>query len=222
MTDFDAILFDVDGTICEYDRPGSEILPIAFAEVGVEPFFTTAEYLDAYPEFVSRGEGVRAIREAIFAWFARERGHDPSVGREVARIYARERDHENVSFLPEAADVLPEVTGSYATGIVTNGPPEMQRTKLQSLGVDGFFDPIVFAGYDTAPKPDPEPFERAVSALGTSPKRTLYVGNSLDADVKGARRAGLPVAWLSDGTANPEPEPEYTLDSFGRLRQVVG
>jgi putative hydrolase of the HAD superfamily len=222
VSEFDAVLFDVDGTICEYDRPGSEILPTAFEEAGVEPFFTTAEYLDAYPEFVSEGEGVRSIREAVFTRFAKERGHDPSVGREIARIYARERDHADVSFLPEAAEVIREVTESHATGIVTNGSPAMQRTKLQSLGVDDLFDPVVFAGYDTAPKPAPEPFERALSTLRTPPERTLYVGNSLDSDVRGARSAGVPVAWLSNGVADPDPEPDYTLDSLGGLRRIVG
>lgn len=221
MSDFDAVLFDVDGTICEYNRPGSEILPVAFAEVGVEPFFTTAEYLDAYPEFVSEGKGVRSIREAVFRNFAAERGHDPSVGREVARIYARERDHANVSFLPGAADLLPTVTESHATGIVTNGSPAMQREKLRSLEVEGLFEPIVFAGYDTAPKPEPEPFERALSALETSSERTLYVGNSLDSDVRGARRAGLPVAWLSNGVSDPDPEPDYTLDTLADLHPIV-
>ena len=222
MSDFDAVLFDVDGTICEYDRPGSDILPVAFAEVGVEPFFTTAEYLDAYPDFVSEGEGVRSIREAVFTSLAEERGHDPAVGREIARIYARERDHTNVSFLPGAADLLPTVTESYASGIVTNGSPAMQRQKLQSLGIEELFEPIVFAGYDTAPKPDPEPFERALSGLGTTPEKTLYVGNSVDSDVRGARRAGLPVAWLSNGVPDPDPQPDYTLDTLADLRRIVG
>ena len=62
---FDAVLFDIDGTICEYDRPGTELLPIAFSQAGVEPFFTADEYLELYPEFVTRGADVRSIREQI-------------------------------------------------------------------------------------------------------------------------------------------------------------
>lgn len=222
MHDFDAVLFDVDGTICEYDRPGSELLPLAFGEVGVDPFFTTREYLDAYPDFVTEERGVRSIREEIFAQFAEERGYDQSVGCEVARIYARERDHANVSFLPGGDDVVREIAGEYPAGIVTNGSPAMQRTKLDALGIGDLFDPIVFAGYDAPAKPSPEPFERALSALDARPERTLYVGNSLDSDVRGARRAGLPVAWLSDGTAEPDPDPDFTLDSLDGLREIVG
>lgn len=218
---FDAVLFDIDGTICEYDRPGTELLPIAFSQAGVEPFFTADEYLELYPEFVTRGADVRSIREQIFMHFAAERKQNPAIGKEIAEVYARERDHAKVSFLPGAFEALSEITNSYSTGIVTNGSPEMQKTKLDSLEVRHLFDPVIYAGYDTPAKPDPTPFETALSDLGTESEKTLYVGNSLDADVRGAKNAGVPVAWLSNGQANPNPVPDYRLNSLDELLEIV-
>lgn len=218
---FDAVLFDIDGTICEYDRPGTEILPFAFSEVGVEPFFTAREYLEQYPKFVTRGADVRSIREQIFVQFADERKQDPTIGKEIAEVYARERDHRNVSFLPGAFETISEITNSYSTGIVTNGSPEMQQTKLDSLEVRHLFEPVIYAGYDTPAKPDPTPFETALSDLGTEPEKTLYVGNSLDADVRGAKNAGVPVAWLSNGQENPNPVPDYRINTLNELLEIV-
>ena len=40
-------------------------------------------------------------------------------------------------------------------------------------------------------KPDPAIFEPALTALGTSPARTVYVGDTVHADVHGARAAGM-------------------------------
>lgn len=40
-------------------------------------------------------------------------------------------------------------------------------------------------------KPDPEIFRPALEALGTQPARTLYVGDTVHADVHGARAAGM-------------------------------
>lgn len=40
-------------------------------------------------------------------------------------------------------------------------------------------------------KPDPAIFEPALAALGTSPARTLYVGDTVHADVHGAQAAGM-------------------------------
>lgn len=45
-------------------------------------------------------------------------------------------------------------------------------------------------------KPDPAIFEPALAALGTDRSRTLYVGDTVHADVHGARAAGMPVVQL--------------------------
>lgn len=45
-------------------------------------------------------------------------------------------------------------------------------------------------------KPDPAIFRPALDALGTAPERTLYVGDTVHADVRGARAAGMPVVQL--------------------------
>ncbi len=45
-------------------------------------------------------------------------------------------------------------------------------------------------------KPDPRIFDPAIEALGTSRARTLYVGDTVHADVRGAEAAGLPVVQL--------------------------
>lgn len=45
-------------------------------------------------------------------------------------------------------------------------------------------------------KPDPAIFRPALAALGTAPARTLYVGDTVHADVRGATAAGMPVVQL--------------------------
>jgi putative hydrolase of the HAD superfamily len=45
-------------------------------------------------------------------------------------------------------------------------------------------------------KPDPAIFQPAQDALGTEAARTLYVGDTVHADVRGARAAGMPVVQL--------------------------
>lgn len=218
---YEAVLFDIDGTLCEYDRTPEELLPIAFERAGVDPFFTPAEYIDRYTEFVEHSDGVRSLRAEIFATLAEENGRAPETGRNVAREYASERDHANVQFTPGAAQLLESVVDRYPTGVVTNGGPEMQGTKLDALDIEDRFDTIVYAGYDTPAKPDPEPFKQAISTLETDPERTLYVGDSLSSDVAGAQNAGLPVAWLDNGTSEPEPTPDRTLDSLRDLTDLL-
>lgn len=221
-SEFDAFLFDIDGTICEYERTTADMLPVAFDRAGVEPFFEPAVYEARFDEFIDEAEDMRDLRQRCFAAIARERGHDPELGRAVARAYAAERDHTNVSFLDGARETLDRLASRNPVAAVTNGSPQMQTPKLDALDVD-CFRTVVHAGYETPAKPDPEPFRVALVALDADPERTLYVGNSVETDVVGAKNAGLPVAWLANGSEEtPEPAPEYVIDSPRDVLDLVG
>jgi len=215
----EAVLFDVDNTLCEYRRTAEELLPLAFEKAGVEPFFGQTEYYERYEEFADESEDVRDLRERCFAAIARDRGRDPEVGRAVARAYAAERDHANVRAREGAREVLDELTDSYRIAAVTNGGPGMQATKLAALGFEDRFETVVHAGYDAPAKPAPEPFYQALSALDVSPGRAVHVGDSLETDVAGASNAGVGSAWVANGdrAADPDPEPDYVLESVAEL-----
>jgi putative hydrolase of the HAD superfamily len=196
MTVVDAVLFDLDDTICVYERSADEVLSVAFDEAGVDPFFSGEEYIARFEEFVDADETIEPIREACFAAFAEESGLDSAVGRDVARAYAVERDQRAVEFLPGAERALETLSEQYPLGLVTNGDPELQGPKLESLGIAGRFETVVHGGVDAPYKPDPEPFNLALDALGVDPNCAVHVGNSLESDVAGAHAAGLRSVWM--------------------------
>lgn len=217
----DGVLFDLDHTLCVYRRPGDEILASAFERAGVEPLFTMGDYLGAFEEYAPPGEPIDVQREACFSALAADAGGDPAVGRTVARAYAAERDHSRVDPLPGALDALEALAPDHRIGMVTNGPPDMQGTKLAALGVADAFETIVHAGHDAPPKPSPEPFHRALEALSVEPERAVHVGNSLSADVAGAKAAGLRAAWLPEtpGADPGDHAPDYVLSSLAELSE---
>lgn len=212
----DAVLFDVDDTLCRYRRSGRELLALAFDDVGVEPFFQVEEYHRRYSEFMADTDGVDDLRRECFAAIADESGFDRDVGYAVADAFAAERDHRDVEALPGALEAVDRLAEDHAVGVVTNGEPWMQAQKLAGLGLDDAFEVVIHAGYDTAAKPHPEPFHRALGALDVSPDRAVHVGNSLASDVAGAHNAGLGSVWLDQGV-DPDPAPHYTLRSMRDL-----
>jgi HAD superfamily hydrolase (TIGR01509 family) len=225
----EAVLFDLDGTLCEYERATGEVLGVAFERAGVEPFFDVTAYYDRFGEFLDDSADMATLRANCFAAIADERGRDPAAGRAVADAFATERDHARVRFLDGAADALGHLhERGYKLGLVTNGPPDAQRRKLDSLGVADRFGATVFAGHDTPSKPHPEPFRRALDTIGARPARTLFVGDSLDSDIVGARAVGMRGALVDDSTPPAERAaedtgiaPEYVLEAAGDLRTVL-
>ena len=220
----EAVLFDVDDTLCRYRRTGDELLSVAFERTGVDSFITLEEYHDRYPEFVDDSDSVTDLRAQCFAAIAAEKGHDPAVGRRIAAVYADERDHGNVEPLPGLESALGAV-GDRPLGVVTHGAPAMQSAKLEALGLTDAFDVVVHAGYDAPAKPSPEPFEAALSELSVRPERAVHVGNSLRSDVAGARAAGVRTVWLAekaDPSTVPDPEPDHAISTLSELPSVVG
>ncbi|MFC7139169.1 HAD family hydrolase [Halosimplex aquaticum] len=216
----DAVLFDLDDTLCAYERSADDILAVAFERVGVDPFFDAEEYIERLGEFSEAGSGddIRDTRRAAFGTFATEAGHDQAVGEEIADIYTDERDQTNVAFLDGAERALDALAETYRIGMVTNGDPWMQSQKLAGLGIEDRFEVIVHGGHDAPYKPDPEPFRIALEELGVEAERAVHVGNSLASDVTGAHAAGLRSVWLADGeTADPEPEPHHVVESLHDL-----
>lgn len=215
----DGVLFDLDDTLCAYRRPSGEVLATAFDRAGVEPVFTVEDYFRSFDDHAEPGRTIDELREACFAALAEERGVGPDVGRAVARAFADERDQRNVACLPGAREALEALAGSHRIGLVTNGPPDMQATKLEALGLADAFETIVHGGHDAPPKPSPEPFQRALGALSVEPERSVHVGNSLSADVAGAKAAGLRAAWLAESPdADPgDHAPDYVISSLAEL-----
>lgn len=214
MPPVDAVLFDLDDTLCAYRRSSAELLAISFERIGVDPLFTVEEYHASYDEHLGVAEDVAAFRERCFVDAAEANGRAPGRAREVARAYADERDQSAVDLVAGAREVVDALAGDHHLGLVTNGPPEMQREKLAATGLADAFDVTVFAGFDCAAKPDPEPFHTALDGLGVDGARAVHVGNSLTTDVPGAKRAGVRAAWLRQDGVEPDPAPDYVLDGL--------
>jgi putative hydrolase of the HAD superfamily len=219
----DSVLFDIDGTLCEYRRPGDEVLERAFDAVGVEPLFAVADYYERYGEFAPVAEGPTELREMAFEAIATERGYPAALGRALAREYAERRDHAAVNPLPGVPEVVNDLAAERRVGLVTNGGPEMQWDKLKTLGLADRFEVVVFAGHHNEEwghvpaKPDPEPFRLACDALGVAPERTAHVGNAPEADVAGAAAAGLTSVLVGEREPVDGWDPDYDVDAVADL-----
>lgn len=216
-TPVDTVLFDLDDTLVTYNRSTGEVLEEAFAAVGVDPFFPAEAYFARYEEFLPTTDSIEELREACFTAIADDCGRDPELGGDVARAFNARRDHGDVRLLPGAREVLDSFTDEYRLGIVTNGPPDVQRPKLASVMLDEVFETVVFAGYDTDPKPNPEPFHHALSTLDSSAEAAAHVGNSLTADVAGAHAAGLRSVWIPAYEESADVTPHFEIDSLTEL-----
>lgn len=101
-------------------------------------------------------------------------------------------DYSEVELYPEVVEILKQLRSiGLKIGIVTNGLESDYREILQKVGLLDSFD--VTVGIDTVGKMKPhiEIFHYALNKLKVSPGETVFVGDRLEEDYEGARKAGL-------------------------------
>ena len=221
MTAFDAVVFDLDNTLCRHDGDLEASYRRAFEWVDCEPFGSPEELWAALDGPLDPDDQIGYLGVG-FARVAAQHGYSEVDPLTLATGMVEAIDTSAVAFVPGAETALTVASSQGPVGILTNGLADRQRGKLRTLGLQPAVEAIVYAGDLPRRKPHVDPFEAILEALGTRANRTLYVGDSLEFDVAGGHNAGLPVAWVrKDRTDAGRYRPEYVLDSLSELDTIL-
>jgi putative hydrolase of the HAD superfamily len=123
-----------------------------------------------------------------------------------------------------AKGVLEKLHGEYKLGIVSNfAIPECVDKLLEKHGLDVLFDVVVVSGAVNKRKPSPEIFQKALEKMGVSAENTVFVGDTVDADVIGAKAAGMKVIFIERRVQKDAEQacPNQTIKSLSELLEAV-
>ncbi|WP_135824204.1 HAD family hydrolase [Halorussus ruber] len=203
-----AVVFDFDYTLTAPGRPRQAVLDDSTEAVGA-PDLSREEYLDAHSQHLDSDS-----RDPIFdALLPEDADTDPE---ELSAVY-RETVAESLRSVEGVAGLLADLEADYGLGLLTNGPSKAQRSKLDPFDWVARFDAIAITGDLEAGKPDPAAFEAILSDLGVEPAEAVYVGDDPEADVEGARSAGMHVIQVvyEDGPdRHPDADAHVERDSL--------
>jgi len=194
-----AICFDLDNTLWHVDPV------IARAEARLEAWLR-----DRYPRIPERWSSaqLREARLALaashadrahdFSWirtesmarFAAEVGYPRSMAEEAFAAFFAWRNE--VEAFPDVEPALRALRQQYQLASLSNGNADLVR-----IGLAEMFTVSLAAGVLGVAKPDVRAFTAVAMAIGCEPAEILYVGDDPEADVVGARRAGLRTAWMN-------------------------
>jgi putative hydrolase of the HAD superfamily len=111
-------------------------------------------------------------------------------------------------------------------GLVSNAfdPGWLVRRDLTGWGLAERLDVVVLSSEVGKRKPHPEPFERALGALGVAPGQALFVGDSRYHDVKGAGEVGITTVQALWFCADDDPrghEPDHLAFAPADVLEIV-
>lgn len=121
-------------------------------------------------------------------------------------------------------EVLRKLQAKYKLGIVSNfAIPECVVKLLETHGLDKFFDVVVVSGAVNKRKPSPEIFQQALEKLGVDTSETVFVGDTVDADIKGAKDTGMKTIFIERRTQKEAEQicPDQTIKSLSELATAL-
>lgn len=210
------VLFDLDNTICDYRTARMIRTRYAF-----EPWFALPDDLDqavhVAMQYDTEGDEHLAAVLADFGIMAAD-------AAELARQRFVEDRYRGLELFDEAVSVVSAVSEVAAVGLVTNGPTTIQRTKIEMFQLEAHFPVIVVSEEVGHWKPDPRIFAIALEQTGHDPAEAVYVGDSAQHDVPGARAAGMRAVWVNRwGMPWPGGErPDAAITTLVELLPLLG
>lgn len=186
MTTPRALLFDLDGTICD-----THAVHLANWLEVLRPHGVDVD-ADLYREKLSSGSSSAQIVEDLLPDLSREEKED-LVRYEESSYRGRLTQSGPITglgnFIEEAK------SRGISVAMVSNAPKGDARSSLEGLGLRDAFEPMVFAEDVGVEKPDPAPYREALKKLGISPEEALAFEDS-PSGMGGAVEAGIPVVGL--------------------------
>jgi putative hydrolase of the HAD superfamily len=122
---------------------------------------------------------------------------------------------------PDAVPALSALREAGIRTVVVSNWDASLHERLSETGLAVLVDGALASAEVGAAKPDGAIFAAALELAGTAPHETWHVGDSVEADVEGARAAGL-TAMLIDRTGNDEaPDDVAVIASLAELLPLV-
>jgi len=242
-----AIYFDLDDTLCGYWDASKAGLRKAFQLYG-PPGYTVEEMVTHwatafrgfaptlketgwYDIYLQTAEPTRT--ELMRRTLALLSIVDEERTANLSRAYMEQRDGY-LKLFSDSLCVLEALAPLYPLGLITNGPADLQRQEIATLGIERFFKNVYIEGEMREGKPKRSVFDRAAAAVECAPENLLMVGNSFAHDIAPAVKYGWHAVWIrrpsdippSQTTVEQMPEgtpmPDAIIQHLSELMPLLG
>ncbi|MDE0013299.1 MAG: HAD family hydrolase [Candidatus Poribacteria bacterium] len=197
-----AVLFDLDGTLCDSDTAWSIAQRETFqllckqkpsiSEEAITKAWTTV-HQRLFQQLGAGKLSMAEVRDARFQCLFEELGLPAGKVMEELSDFFCSRYLTSLRLYDDVT-ILEKLTG-YHVGIITNGAhdehTDSQLSKVKHLGLSERIQSLTISGEIGVRKPKVEIFKVACERADVLPKEAVYVGDSVQNDIVGANRAGM-------------------------------
>lgn len=226
------IFFDVDDTLYDQVEPFCRAFRKNFSSIhsiDIEELFSKSrKYSDEVFHKTEKGE--MTLREMHIYRISKafeEFGYNITPECALAFQIDYERYQNEIFIIPEMKETLKFLNDrEIKIGIITNGPNEHQKKKINVLGLEQWIskENITISGEVGFAKPGREIFQIAKEKMKIQENNIYYVGDSFENDVVGALNVGWTPIWINKRKREISNFPEkliYKVNDEKSILEVV-
>jgi putative hydrolase of the HAD superfamily len=225
------IFFDLDHTLWDFDKNSSETLEELFEEYKLDQFSNIrrqdfAKFFqehnhnlwDQYNKGLISREDIRRDRfKKIFTALEIDALNlADHIGNEYLRICPSKQ-----ALFPYAYEMLGYLKEKYILHIITNGFHDVQFVKIKSSGLSDFFIEVITSERAGYKKPEKEIFDYALNLTKSLCNECIMVGDSLEADIIGARNASIDQVFFNPFTKEHNEDVTHEIKCLSDLKMIL-
>jgi len=130
-----------------------------------------------------------------------------------------------VTMPAENRETLEYYNVTHRLGLLSNFDHSPSAVSLiDEYDLKNFFDSIIISVDTGWRKPKRLLFEQSFDELGVSPDEAIFVGDNFEADIAGAKAAGMDTVWIKSERIEPESDlscADFVIESLPGLLKIV-
>ena len=211
-------MFDLDGTLLDRDSSLK-----SFINTQYDRLLTDLKHIDKQNyvrRFIELDDRGYVWKDKVYQSLVAEFEIDRLNWQYLLNDYETEFTNYCQPF-PYLLETLTSLQQQYRLGIITNGRTVFQLRSIEGLGIEDYFDTILISEAEQVRKPQPEIFNTALSRLKTTPKASVYIGDNPQADIVGAKNAGLKAIWKRDRFWTQPETADAIIDELSEILPIL-
>ena len=231
MAGYRNLFIDLDDTVYDFSAASRESFLETYEQLHYERYFDSFEhYMSIYEPYNLElwriyGEG-KITKDEL----NRRRYSHPleTVGvndPQLAATFCREalgRIPTKGNLVPGAIELLEHLRPKYNMYILSNGFKELQSRKMQTGGIDKYFDALILSEDIGVNKPDSRLYAHAMERTASKPQESLMIGDMFDTDIVGAANFGIDSIYYNPKGKTGHPfAPTYEVRDLLEIKDIL-
>lgn len=225
------LFFDLDHTLWDFEKNAEETILHLYDTYQLHQFgkFTSTDFYKKYSYINHRmwrqyHEGKITqleLRVQRFTLTLTKLGLEPHQVPEGLHEAFTTICPTKTAVFPFTHETLSYLKSKYVLHIITNGFKDVQAIKLAASNLGQYFSEVITSESVGCTKPDSRIFQHALECAGGKPEQCLMIGDSLEADILGAKNAGIDQVFFNPARKRHAQQVTYEISCLSELQRLL-